>query len=263
MAAVRLADERLDYPLILLLRVLPPLVHSMGRSGTGMRRHLPAVRAELLAVLLGYPVRDMRHACKQRPPCCDLDTVRATALIVYGAHAACSKLIACLPDRSHVVRSSGHDLHVRGIHLPAVHIRHGQVIHAPQEVMIGEAHRVCEVLAFPGGFLDLRRYQLLQLLILLQRDSRAIISAEHFPVELVRLRRSLPNNSVDLCSGTAVDLGNFRGDLVRGKPQGTRPVISAPFAMRRAMSRRINSESCSYRSVRSCGRFWSCSGVSI
>ena len=45
MAAVRLAYERLDYPLILLLRVLPPLIHRMGRSRTRVRRHLPAVRA--------------------------------------------------------------------------------------------------------------------------------------------------------------------------------------------------------------------------
>ena len=75
MAAIRLAYERLYDTLILLLRVLPPLIHRMGRSRTRVRRHLPAVRAQLLAVLLGYPVRDVRHAGKERPACRDLDTV--------------------------------------------------------------------------------------------------------------------------------------------------------------------------------------------
>ena len=165
MAAVRLADERLYDTLILLLRVLPPLIHRVGRSGAGMRRHLPAVRAQLLAVLLGYPVRDMRHAGKESSAHRDLDTVGTPALIVYRAHAACRKLVASLPDRGHVIRRAGRNFHVRGIHLPAVHVRHGKVVHAPEKVVVCEAHRVCEVLALSGGLRYLSGNQLLELCV--------------------------------------------------------------------------------------------------
>ena len=169
-------------------------------------------------------MRDMRHACKERPSRRDFDTVRAPAFVVNGAHAACRQLIASLPDRGHVIRHAGHDLHVRGIHLPAVHISHGKVIHAPEEIVVGEPHRVCEVLAFSGGLRYLRGNELLELCVFFQRNSRALVDSEHFAVELIGLRRSLPDQPVYFRSGTAVNLGDFRGDLVRGKPQTFRAV---------------------------------------
>ncbi|CCY18167.1 unknown [Eubacterium sp. CAG:786] len=80
--------------------------------------------------------------------------------------------------------------------------------------MISEAHRICEIFAFPGGFLYLRGNQLLKLRVFLQGHSRALVSPEHFAVELVGLRRSFPNKPVDLRCGTAVDLSDFRGYLI-------------------------------------------------
>ena len=112
---------------------------------------------------------------------------------------------------------------VRSI-VSAVHISHRQIIHATEEIVVGEAHRVCEVLALSGGLRYLSGYQLLQLSVFFKRNRRALVGSEHFAVELIGLRRGFPDKPVDLCGGTAVYLGYFRGDFVRGKSQAPRSV---------------------------------------
>ncbi len=184
-----------------------------------MRGNLPAVRTKLLRVLLGNALRDLRNACHKRPTNRDLYPVRASTLIINRPQAAVRKRLASLPNGCIVVRNAACNFHVRHVHLLAQKVCHAAIHNVSRGVHLGETERPRVVAAKPVSVVNFGSHHDLKLLIVLKRNSRTAVRAQHSAVKLVGLFGGFADYIFNFGFRRAVYPRYFRGNFLCGQPQ--------------------------------------------